>query len=59
MQTVLYIVTRKDDALAGEVVAHQREHEEIKVQTFDLTEDEPDYDRLLKEIFKADSIHVW
>jgi hypothetical protein len=59
MPLVLHILTRKDDALATEVVAQQREQRGLDVETFDLTQPQPDYDRLLERIFEADSVQVW
>jgi hypothetical protein len=59
MQRILHILTGKDDPLAGEIVVEQRQRGEAKVEIFDLRQPQPDYERLLKEIFEADSVHVW
>ena len=59
MRVVLHILTRPDDALAQEIIAKQREQSGQKVNVVDLTAAEPDYARLLQEIFAADSVAVW
>ena len=59
MRVVLHILTRPDDTLAREVIAGQRGQPGQEVNVVDLTAAEPDYTRLLQEIFAADSIAVW
>jgi len=59
MRVVLHILTRPDDTLAREIIARQREKLDQEVNVVDLTAAEPDYVRLLQEIFAADSIAVW
>jgi len=59
MRVVLHILTRPDDTLAQEVIARQREQQDQEVSVVDLTAGEPDYARLLQEIFAADSVAVW
>jgi hypothetical protein len=59
MRVVLHILTRPDATLAQEVIARQREQQDQEVSVVDLTAAEPDYARLLQEIFTADSVAVW
>lgn len=59
MRKILHVITRSNDPLAGEVIALQQKAKERTVKVIDLTEPNPDYERLLREIFKADSIEVW
>ena len=59
MRVVLHILTRPDDTLAQEVIARQREQQDQEVSVVDLTAAEPDYPKLLQEIFTADSVAVW
>ena len=59
MRAVLHIVTRTNDALAAAAIATQQERPEAQVKVVDLTAPEPDYAKLLEEIFAADSVAVW
>ena len=59
MRVLLHILTQPDDTLAQEVIARQREQQDQEVSVVDLTAAEPDYPRLLQEIFTADSVAVW
>lgn len=59
MKTVLHILTRPDDPTARTVLAAQQQDPALKVEVADLTVPQPDYDELLKAIFRADSIAVW
>ena len=59
MRVVLHILTQPDDTLAQEIIARQREHSDQEVNVVDLTAAEPDYARLIQEIFAADSVAVW
>jgi len=59
MRIVLHILTQADDSLAEEIIARQREQPDQEVNVVDLTAAEPDYGRLLEEIFAADSVAVW
>ena len=59
MRIVLHILTQPGDTLAQEVIARQREQPDQQVNVVDLTAAEPDYARLLQEIFTADSVAVW
>ncbi len=59
MRVVLHIVTRANDALAAAIIATQQRRPEARVKVVDLTAPEPDYAKLLEEIFAADSVVVW
>jgi hypothetical protein len=59
MRVVLHILTQPDDTLAQEVISRQREQHGQDVKVVDLTAAEPDYARLIQEIFAADSVAVW
>ena len=59
MNTALHIVTRSNDALAAGIIALQQKRPDAQVKVVDLTAPEPDYAKLLEEIFQADSIAVW
>ena len=59
MRVVLHILTRPDDTLAQEIISRQREQHGQQVNVVDLNAAEPDYARLLQEIFAADSVAVW
>jgi len=59
MRVVLHILTQQDETLAQEVIARQRERQDQEVNVVDLTAAEPDYARLIQEIFAADSVAVW
>ena len=59
MPSILHIVTRPNDMLAAEVIARQQTLPELEVQVADLTVRDPDYRRLLDQIFASDSVAVW
>ena len=59
MDAVLHIVTRSNDALAAGIIALQQKRPDAQVKVVDLTTPEPDYAKLLEEIFAADSVAVW
>ena len=59
MRVALHILTQPDDTLAQEIIARQREQSDQEVNVVDLTAAEPDYARLIQEIFAADSVAVW
>ncbi|HKS36106.1 MAG TPA: hypothetical protein VJW76_02880 [Verrucomicrobiae bacterium] len=52
-------MTRPDHGLASKVIAAQRKRTDLEVKEVRLTTPEPDYGRLLEELFEADSIEVW
>jgi hypothetical protein len=59
MRTLLHIRTEHDDTLADRVIATQRRQADVQVKVVDLAAPEPDYGKLLEEIFAADSVAVW
>ena len=59
MPVILQIVTEGDDRFANAVIDEQQKQPDVAIRKFDLAASEPDYDRLLDEIFNADAIHVW
>ncbi len=59
MRVVLHILTQQGDTLAQEVISKQREQQDQEVKVVDLNAAEPDYARLIQEIFAADSVAVW
>lgn len=59
MKQVLHILTRSDDALAGQVIKKQRVQAECEIEIVDLSTGSPDYAALLGKIFAADSVAVW
>lgn len=59
VKTILLVITQPDEALvAGLISQHQRE-EKRKLTVIDLTAPAPDYEKLLEEIFAADTVCVW
>ena len=59
MRAVLHLLTRPNDALAAGVIALQEATPELELKIVELTGGEPDYEMVLEEIFKADSVQVW
>jgi hypothetical protein len=59
MRVALHILTQPDDALARTVLEQLRKRQDQVINVVDLTVAEPDYARLVQEIFAADSVAVW
>jgi len=59
MRHVLHILTRPASERLRELEWGAADLPETRVETFDLTLPEPDYDALLERIYQADSILVW
>ena len=59
MRVVLHILTRPEDTLAQQVISGQRNQPGQEVNIVDLTAAEPDYAKLVLDIFAADSVAVW
>ncbi|HEY3915837.1 MAG TPA: hypothetical protein VGN61_15220 [Verrucomicrobiae bacterium] len=59
MPKTLHILTRPDDALAGEIIARQKSNQGGEIDIVDLTRPQPDYKNLLEKIFAADSVETW
>lgn len=45
--------------LARQVAQSQKDNPEVDIRVVELTDSEPDYAALVREIFQADAIHVW
>ena len=59
MPRLLHILTRPADAQAAAVIEAQKQLPENEVFVVDLTQPDPDYGRLVDEVFAADSIASW
>ena len=59
MRVVLHITTQARDPLMSSVVKAQEQEPGIEVRRVDLAVPEPDYAKLLEEIFAADAVAVW
>jgi hypothetical protein len=59
MRTLLHIQTQPDDSLAETIRREQEKEAGQRVIVADLTAESPDYQKLLQQIFEADSIAVW
>ena len=59
MPAILHILSHSADELAAEVIRVQRAQAEFEVETFDLTQGQPDFATLLERIFAADSVESW
>jgi hypothetical protein len=59
MRTLLHIFTRPEDEFINEIIRIQEADPNFQVRRITLMDPDPDYDRLLLEVFHADSIHVW
>jgi hypothetical protein len=59
MRTILHILTHPDEELARELIERQRALPDTEVEVAALTGDAPDYDKVVVQIFSADSIEVW
>jgi hypothetical protein len=59
MTIILHILTKTEDSLVREIIAHQKELPDCSVEAFDLSSPDADYPALLEKIFAADSVEVW
>lgn len=59
MRRLLHILTTANDSLAEKIIALETQPAEHPVTIVDLTKPNPDYGKLLEEIFAADSVQVW
>lgn len=59
MRAILHILTKPGDSMANEVIAEHQNQPDLGVNVVDLAAQEPDYDKLLEDIFAADSVAVW
>ena len=59
MHSILHVLTANDRTLARSVIDTQKNASGVEIQVVDLSADKPDYQRLLEQIFAADSVQVW
>jgi hypothetical protein len=59
MAQILHILTHPDDSLAKEIIARQKASQPASIEVVDLTNPNPDYERLLELIFASDSVETW
>ena len=59
MAKILHLLTRPDDALPQAIIRSQQNAPDHEVEVVDLSQAEPDYPRLIEQIFAADSIATW
>ena len=58
MRELLHVLTRTDP-LAADIITRQQSLPDHHVIVVDLTQERPDYARLLQALFAADSVAVW
>jgi Leu/Phe-tRNA-protein transferase len=58
MSICLHLLVRSDDSLAQELIEQQRQQGH-DVRLIDLNVPEPDYVKVLEEVFAANSVAVW
>ena len=58
MRRVLHIICDAEQTLPEELLTRQRAQADLDVHVFRFDEAEPNYRKLLQEIFEADSIEV-
>lgn len=59
MSTLLHILTRPADELAQSLIRSHEARPDTTVLVADLTVAEPDYAKLVNQVFEADSIQSW
>lgn len=59
MRRILLIVTKPPGPLNDVVMGMEEALPGREVERFDLTQEAPDYGRLLQAIFASDSVQVW
>jgi hypothetical protein len=59
MRAVLHIVTTVGDTVAETVIGNHQSQADVAVTVVDLAAGEPDYAKLLEQIFAADLVAVW
>ena len=59
MRRLLIIRTEKENALTTGLIEHQSAQPDHQVLVVDLGQPEPDYGKLVREIFEADSVQVY
>jgi hypothetical protein len=56
---LLHLLVRGENALAAEIIAQQRRLPDHEIAVVDLSHPDCDYEAVLEEVFRADSIQVW
>ncbi|MSU35049.1 MAG: hypothetical protein EXS36_08030 [Pedosphaera sp.] len=59
MPVLLHILNRPADTLVEEILAAQRDDPLNTVVVIDLTQPDADFDRLVDQVFAADSVASW
>jgi len=59
MAKILHLLTRPDDDLAKTIGRLQQSDPANRVEVVDLSRGEPDYARLVEQVFAADAIETW
>lgn len=59
MKTQLHILVRPPDALVTALLDDLATQPDLRVERVDLTRPEPDYARLVEQIFAADAVATW
>jgi hypothetical protein len=57
--TLLHILTRPADELVQGMIRNHEARPDTNVVVADLTVPEPDYAKLVSQVFEADSIQSW
>lgn len=59
MSRQLHILTRPSDELSAHCIECQRQDPANEVIVVDLTQGQPDYEALVRQVFEADSVATW
>ena len=59
MTTQLHILVRPPDPLVQALLNDVATQPELRVECVDLTQPDPDYARLVEQIFAADAVATW
>lgn len=59
MTRILHILTRPSEPVIDRLIQDQRQHPDHEIVVVSLSSATPDYDHLLEEVFRADSIASW
>lgn len=59
MPRLLHILTCPSDDLSAQCIERQRQDPANEVMVVDLTQGQPDYEALVRQVFEADSVATW
>jgi hypothetical protein len=59
MKNLLHILTQPPAPYVRRLIEAQARSAEARVEVADLTQPEPDYDRVIEQVFEADGVAVW